>query len=274
MSLNIIDTKLTWNGTRIKRTVTTDIIFHHLAAEEATVESVHNYHKSLGWKGIAYNLYVRKDGSVYLGRGIEYAGGGCEFAKGVNWNNVAVCICFEGNFETETMSDAQKKAGREVAAYVKSLYPNARFRRHKDINATACPGKNFPFDYITNISAISTPTPVAPKSTKDEVKQFQTWLNINYKSNLVADNVFGPKTKAAAKKALSAIGAPTVRKCSSNAKAIYILEGMLYCLGYDTKGFDGVFDDGCRAAVIGFQSVNKLTTDGICGPNTWNALFK
>ena len=47
------------------------------------------------------------------------------------------------------MSAKQIEAGRELIAYLKSKYPKAKVKKHRDFNATACPGKNFPFDEIT-----------------------------------------------------------------------------------------------------------------------------
>lgn len=46
------------------------------------------------------------------------------------------------------MCDAQKKAGSDLINYLKDIYKNAVVSRHKDVNATACPGKNFPYDDI------------------------------------------------------------------------------------------------------------------------------
>ena len=86
---------------------------------------------------------MRKDGSIYRGRPIDTVG-----AHTTDYNSVSIGICFEGNFENETMSSAQIKAGKKLISYLKSLYPSAEMKRHKDFNSTACPGKNFPFEDI------------------------------------------------------------------------------------------------------------------------------
>ena len=153
--MNIIEETYKWAHTlydidpmRVKY-----IVEHHEAGSGSTPQQIHNYHLSLGWSGIAYHLYVRKDGTIYRGRPINKKGGHC-----LDYNSVSIGICAEGNFENEIMSDVQKNAVRVATRYVKSIYPNAVVVRHKDLNATACPGKNYPFDYITSESEDETMT--------------------------------------------------------------------------------------------------------------------
>ena len=37
---------------------------------------------------------------------------------------------------------------------------------------------------------------------------------------------------------------------------------------------NGVFGDKTHEAILKFQARNNLTTDGICGPNTWSAIHR
>ena len=141
MSIDIIDAGLKF-GALTKRTVTDRIILHH-AAGNGSVESVHNYHKGLGWSGIGYHYYVRKDGSIYRGRPEAMVGG---HTSGYNYCSIGVCA--EGNFQTDVMSDAQREAIRALVLDIRTRYPDTQTIRHKDVAATACPGKNYPFDYI------------------------------------------------------------------------------------------------------------------------------
>ena len=140
--LNIIDAGLKFAGTLQKRSMTDLIILHH-AAGQGSVEAVHNYHLSLGWKGIAYNYYVRRDGSIYRGRPEDTVGGHTS-----GYNSRSIGICAEGNFENESMSEAQREALRALVLDVRSRYPDTRTVRHRDLAATACPGANYPFGYI------------------------------------------------------------------------------------------------------------------------------
>lgn len=141
--MEIISTKYSWNGKLSTRHATEYIIIHH-AALNGSVENIHSSHTKQGWSGIGYHFYVRKDGKIYKGRPIDTIG-----AHTTGQNIRALGVCFEGNYETDSaMPAAQLKAGQELIAYLKTIYPKAQVKRHKDFNATACPGKHFPFDKI------------------------------------------------------------------------------------------------------------------------------
>lgn len=142
MSINIIETDFKWAYALTPRTITDLLVLHHEAGR-GTVESVHNYHLSKGWAGIAYHYFVTLDGTIYRGRPEDMQGG---HTKGYNERSIGICA--EGNFETETMSDAQREALRALVLDIRSRYPGIDVVRHKDLAATACPGKNYPFDYI------------------------------------------------------------------------------------------------------------------------------
>ena len=142
--MKIIETKHIWNGQLYKRNSTKHIILHHRAGN-GDVESIHAQHLSQGWTGIGYHFYVRKDGTVYVGRPIDVIG-----AHATGFNNNSIGICFEGNFDSEVMSQVQLQAGCELVAYVRNKYPNADVKGHGDYMTTACPGKNFPIDKIIN----------------------------------------------------------------------------------------------------------------------------
>lgn len=154
--LNIIEPNYTWNGALTKRTTTDRIILHH-AAGNGTAESIHKYHVSLGWKGIAYHYYVRKDGSIYRGRPEDTVGG---HTSGYNYCSIGICA--EGNFETDIMSNAQRDAIRALVLDIRTRYPDTQTIKHKDVAATACPGKNYPFDYIAAADPDPEDTPVEP----------------------------------------------------------------------------------------------------------------
>ena len=164
--VEIIDVGLKFNGTLYKRTATDYIILHHEAGN-GSVEDVHNYHLSKGWKGIAYHYFVRKDGSIYRGRPEDTSGG---HTTGYNHNSIGICA--EGNFELETMSDAQRDALHALVLDVRTRYPDAQTVRHRDLAATACPGKNYPFDYIAKEDEnVSNPIYV----NRDDVKEQAPW---------------------------------------------------------------------------------------------------
>lgn len=143
--MTVIEKSYKWNGALRKRSRTDYIILHHAASVSCSPDDIHRIHiNNNGWTGIGYHFYVRKDGSVYRGRPIDTVGAHCE-----KYNSRAVGVCFEGNFEKETMCDVQRRAGNELICYLRNLYPKTEVKKHLDFNATACPGKKFPFDEIT-----------------------------------------------------------------------------------------------------------------------------
>ena len=48
------------------------------------------------------------------------------------------------------MPELQKESGIELIRYLKNIYKSATVIKHKDMSATLCPGKNFPFDDIVS----------------------------------------------------------------------------------------------------------------------------
>ena len=97
------------------------------------------------------------------------------------------------------------------------------------------------------------------------LKALQSVLNAQYKGVLIVDGLWGEKTKKSVKNV----------EQGDSGDLVFILQGMLYCRGYDPKGFDGICGDNTVAAIKMFQSKNfpKREVDSICGPNTWEKLF-
>lgn len=144
--MKIIETNLSF-GSMSKRSKTNRMIIHHAAAKKASASDIHRWHKQRGWSGAGYHFLVRKDGKVYRLRPEKYIGA---HASGANSDSLG--ICFEGDFEKETMGTAQKNAGKELVAYLKKRYGISKVQRHKDVGSTSCPGKNFPFSEIAGAS--------------------------------------------------------------------------------------------------------------------------
>ena len=139
----------------------------------------------------------------------------------------------------------------------------------------------------------------AKESTSDTIAaqsypaQFQAWLNSGYSAGLTADGLWGPKTRKAATAALQTElnaqfskgltvdgiwGSKTRAACvnvkqGARGNLTRIIQGTLYCRGYDPKGFDGIFGTGCAAAVKAFQENHGLTADSVVGQNTWAVLL-
>lgn len=167
-------------------------------------------------------------------------------------------------------------------------------------NGGAVAEKNYPLEYgrIAGFCrmALDDRDPTVDAYDGNEISVFQRWLNDNYKAALAVDGVYGKNTKRGAIKALQTHlnsfykaslvvdglwGPKTKRSVETlsngdRGNSVFILQGMLYCHGYDPNGFDGIFGSGCEAAVAAYQRKNFPTrdVDGICGPKTWTQLMK
>lgn len=293
--MNIIDKNLSF-ATLSKRQSTNRIIVHH-AAMNGTVEDIHRVHRNNGWAGIGYHFYVRKDGSVYAGRP-EWAIGA--HASGSNYNSIGICA--EGNFENEEMSDAQKNAIRELIAYLKDKYNITTVQRHRDVGKTACPGKNYPFDYVVNGQIVvdvtkpeNNPLPnVAGKkdivklgqahannfcnidikedgirgnnTIKAGIKVLQHAMNLDYGTNLKVDGIYGNNTKRVQ-------GKHYVKK-GETQYMVTAVQILLMLKGYvcDLQ-CPGIFDVNLEAVVKQYQKDYQLTVDGVVGYSTFMSLI-
>ena len=172
--MEIKETKLKFGDMIPRSKVLEYIVIHHTASTaKETVEQIHNFHiNNNGWAGIGYHFYIRKDGTVYKGRDEKYAGAHC-----VDYNSISLGICLEDNFEIEKPTDSQLKSLSELLQHLKQKYGNVQVVGHRDLNATACPGKNLYSKLGSVIANSNTP--------KDEyVKVFMS----NNKLSVVLDN--------------------------------------------------------------------------------------
>lgn len=270
-------------------------MLHHAAAVTCSVEDIHNWHLNNGWAGIGYNFLVRKDGKIYEGRPIDYVP-----AHATGFNTCSIGICFEGNFEVETMSEAQKQAGKELVAYIKEKYNISLVQKHKDVNSTSCPGTNFPFDEIVNGVVTEQPKETSQNADTDIfndgiincIYDIQEYLNNKYGANLVLDNIYGPETHKALVKALQhelnvqynaglvedgIFGNNTYNACVTVKKGAegnitMLIQMALFIKGYSLD-MDKKFGIDTENKVYDFQIKNGLTADKIVGKNTFRTLF-
>lgn len=286
--LNIIEKTYKINGNLSIRNSTERIILHHAAASQCSVDDIDRWHKQKGYSCIGYHFFIKKNGTIYRGRQ-ENAVGAHAYQN--NYNSVGVC--FEGDFEKEYMTDAQVESAKELVAYLKNKYNISKVQKHKDVNNTSCPGKNFRFDEIANSTVKNTVTFVEVKNeVKGNVATIQSTLNNKYGLNIAVDNIYGKETKKALVKALQTelnrqyakgltadgiFGNLTKNACISLRKGskgniTWILQAMLVCKGYSIE-VDGDFGINTENAVRDYQSKNRLIVDGIAGKNTFEKLF-
>lgn len=124
----------------VKKQVDTIVLHHSASGLSLTPDQIHAEHIAKGWSGIGYHFVITPDGTKYTGRPITAIGSNVE-----NQNTHIIGICFIGNFETGKPTEAQIKSGNEL---ISDLIKIKKFniKGHRDLMATACPGKNFPMD--------------------------------------------------------------------------------------------------------------------------------
>lgn len=285
--MNIIETNLQF-GSMDTRTKTERIILHHAYAKICSAEDIHRWHKQKGWSGAGYHFLVRKDGSIYRMRPEDKVGA---HAYGSNYNSIGICA--EGNYMEEEMPEAQKQAIIELIKYLESKYDINTIQKHKDVCATSCPGNNYPFEEIVNGKVINKEVKQEETKTIGEIATIQNYVNEKYGFNIAVDNIYGNETKKALVKALqielnqqynkglavdgifgvkSKAGAITVRN-GAKGNITYLIQAMLICHSFNIKA-DGIFGQATENAIKEFQARNSLTADGICGRNTFYALFR
>ena len=148
--MKIVEEVYDWAWQPEQRRATKKLILHHAAGSGLDARAIHRLHRQNGWAGIGYHYYVQKDGSIHRGgRGDR----GRTDAAGHNADSIGVC--FEGNFETEEMGPEQFAAGAELLSDIRDRYPGLTVCGHRDLNATACPGRNFPMERLKEESEMA-----------------------------------------------------------------------------------------------------------------------
>ena len=145
---------------------------------------------------------------------------------------------------------------------------------------------------------LSGATPTSAETARDnsaEIKKFQKWLNAKYKTGLREDGGFGPLTRTAAVTAwqtemneqldaeldvdgdFGKLSKKAAKKCKvaygAKGNFTYIIQGLLYCHGYDPNGFDGEYGNDTKTAVKAFQTAKSVSADGVVGVGTWTKLL-
>ena len=280
--MNIINTNLNFKQMDT-RSSTKRIILHHAAAKKCSAEDIHRWHLNNGWSGAGYHFRVRKDGTIYRLRPEDKVGA---HAYGANYDSLG--ICFEGDYKEEIMQEEEIKAGRELVNFLKNKYGINTVQVHKNVNATNCPGDNFPFDQIANETGES-----KPSKEKGKIATIQTSLNEKYGLNISIDNIYGNETKKALVKGLQTelnkqfgsklavdgiFGTNTYNACinvrrGAEGNITWLIQSMFICKLFNINA-DGIFGPATESAVREFQKRNGLSQDGIVGKNTFNKLFK
>lgn len=151
------------------------IILHSIDAVAATPEQIHEWHLKNGWSGFGYNEYIRKDGSVFIGRG-DNIGAQCQ-----GYNSKSYGIACEGDYDTET--EMPKEQLKSLIARIK--YNKARFKNlveivpHSKLFATSCPAKYFPLNVVLgSINVITLPDAIKILQEHGIINSPQYWEDV------------------------------------------------------------------------------------------------
>ena len=141
--MQILETGFKFGALTIRKS-TKRVIIHHTASADVPASTIHQWHLNQGWSGIGYHFVVRANGTIERGRP-ELAIGAHAGSAG---NGDSIGVVLTGNFETGAPSTAQMIALTELIKELRGRYGNLAVIGHKDVMATACPGKNFPWDEL------------------------------------------------------------------------------------------------------------------------------
>lgn len=134
---------MTFSRRLVPRTVTSRIILHHTAGRDLPIETIHEMHRQRGWGGIGYHFLIRTDGLVFEGVPLPMRG---IHAGRANADSIGIALT--GNFEQHRPSGRQLKSLERLVRYLRGLHPhwnNLPVLLHKDVSATLCPGRLFPW---------------------------------------------------------------------------------------------------------------------------------
>lgn len=114
-------------------------IILHCSASDIPMQDaalIDRWHKARGFNKIGYHYFIRHDGTIEKGRGLEEVGA---HAEGYNKDSIGICLAGLTLFKPE-----QFKALTKVLNELKLLYPKATIHGHREFNQNkTCPV----FDY-------------------------------------------------------------------------------------------------------------------------------
>lgn len=268
--MKINETKLKF--TRLSnRSLTKKIIIHHAASTTADAKTIHKWHLNNGWSGIGYHFVILKNGTIERGRPINTIGAHC-----TGENSDSIGICFEGNFEKEKMPDKQIKAGRELLSYLYEKYGlnKSHVKKHKDLMATSCPGKNFPYTKIINgkqttsaDSGTFTKTTCTTASNNTVYNKTQFIKDVQSAIGAKTDGIAGSET-------LSKTITVSMYK-NNKHNVVKSIQKYLNVQGYDCGTVDGIAGIKFDSAIKAYQKAKGCIIDGelTAKADTWRSLL-
>ncbi len=140
--MQVTETNLKFSGSLTKRKSTKRVIIHHSASPDVPASTIHGWHLGQKWSGIGYHFVIRAGGAIERGRPEGKIGA----HSGSAGNGDSIGIVLTGNFETGKPTAAQMESlVWLLKEYLPGKYGLLQVIGHKDVMATACPGRNFPW---------------------------------------------------------------------------------------------------------------------------------
>lgn len=125
-----------------RRRITNRIVVHHTAGSDHSAAEIHRMHLKRGFAGIGYHYIIRQNGTIEVGREESLRG-----AHAGKANADSIGIGLTGNFEKRVPTTAQMDALVWLVGDIRHrLGQQITVVRHRDVAATACPGRLFPWD--------------------------------------------------------------------------------------------------------------------------------
>ena len=126
------------------------IVLHHTAtAATATLDDIRRMHVARGFRDVGYHYLLRRDhlGLVEQlhGRPVEQAGA---HAKGHNAYSIGVSMV--GNYDNNPLPGTMLDAAASLLAYLCDAHdlPASAVVGHRELAATACPGRYVDMDLV------------------------------------------------------------------------------------------------------------------------------
>lgn len=110
------------------------------AGRDVTVAEIDAWHRARGFRCIGYHYVVNLAGDVLAGRPVGEVGAHC---LGHNARSIGVVyvggLSSDARTPADTRTPAQKAALRSLIGDLRSRYPQASVRSHRDFAPKACP---------------------------------------------------------------------------------------------------------------------------------------
>lgn len=122
------------------------IILHHRGGNGG-LQSLKDYHLSIGYKDVGYHFYIRHSGEVCKGRLLSEEGANC-----YGHNKDSIGICLEGDFTKTKPTKKQLEAMNELVHKMMNVFSLSKedVYNHRDLYNTLCPAYDLKNE-VTNI---------------------------------------------------------------------------------------------------------------------------